>query len=77
MTKQRAQDNDQAKSSRKIIVDTLKKVVQDHKSYWDMKLDWTLWSFKSTFKATTMTIIFRLVSGKEVAMPIMELLFPR
>ncbi|MCO5605726.1 hypothetical protein L7F22_059910 [Adiantum nelumboides] len=69
------QANGQAKSSNKILVKILKKIVQEDHKDWDLKLDLALWSFRTAFKVTTGMTPFKLVYGLEAVVP-MEFVVP-
>ena len=65
-----SQANGQAKSSNKILLRILKKIVSDNYKDWDDKLDSALWSFWTTYKVSTRMTPFRLVYGIEAIVPI-------
>ncbi|MCO5594436.1 hypothetical protein L7F22_048466 [Adiantum nelumboides] len=66
---------EKAKSSNKVLVRILKKIMSENKSNWDDKLDLALWAFRTTFKVATGTTPFRLVFGIEAVVP-MEYVIP-
>ena len=69
------QANGQAKSTNKVLVRILKKIVFEHISNWDEKLDLALWSFRMSYKVATRMTPFELVYGIEAVVP-MEYVIP-
>ena len=63
------QCNGQAESTNKILVKTLKKIVQTNKRDWDKKLDSALWASKTSYKVTTGMTPFKMTYGLEAVVP--------
>ena len=58
-----------------MLVRILKKIVSEHRSDWDEKLDSALWSFQTAYKVATGMTPFKLVYGMEAVVP-MEYVIP-
>ena len=69
------QCNGQAESTNKILIKTLKKIVEGHKKDWDKKLNSALWAYRTSFKVTTGMTPFRMTYGLEAVVP-MEFMVP-
>ena len=69
------QANGQAKSTNKVLVRILKKIVEENRSDWADKLDSALWSFRTAYKVATGMTPFKLVYGIEAVVP-MEYVVP-
>lgn len=50
-------------------MDVLRKVVDEHKSDWDIQLPIVVWAFRTVYKVTTGHTPFRLLFGIEARMP--------
>ncbi|XP_056695548.1 uncharacterized protein [Spinacia oleracea] len=64
------QSNGQAEAANKLILNALKKRVEDEKSKWLEELPGTLWSLRTTEKEATGQTPFHLVYGSEVVIPV-------
>ena len=69
------QCNGQAESTNKILVKTLKKIIEGHKKDWDRKLNSALWAYRTSYKVTTGMTPFRMAYGLEAVVP-MEFMVP-
>lgn len=69
------QANGQAKSTNKVLIRILKKIVLENRSDWDDKLDSALWSLRTAYKVATGMTPFKLVYGIEAVVP-MEYVIP-
>ena len=69
------QCNGQAESTNKILVKTLKKIVEGNKKDWDRKLNSALWAYRTSYKVTTGMTPFRMAYGLEAVVP-MEFMIP-
>ena len=69
------QCNGQAESTNKILVKTLKKIVEGNKRDWDRKLNSALWAYRTSYKVTTGMTPFRMTYGLEAVVP-MEFMIP-
>jgi hypothetical protein len=63
------QGNGLAKSSNKILVKIIKKLLDDNKKAWDSKLKFTLWADRVTTKRSLGISPFQLVYGIEAIFP--------
>ncbi|XP_056689717.1 uncharacterized protein [Spinacia oleracea] len=64
------QSNGQAEAANKLILNALKKRVEDEKSKWLEQLPGTLWSLRTTEKEATGQTPFHLVYGSEAVIPV-------
>ena len=64
------QDNVQVESINKFLNTTLRRMVGDHKSNWNLTLVFTLWAYITSVKTMTGFTPFQLVYGLEVVLPI-------
>ena len=69
------QCNGQAESTNKILLKTLKKIVEGDKKYWDRKLNSALWAYRTSYKVTTGMMPFKMAYGLEAMVP-MEFMIP-
>ncbi|XP_056696908.1 uncharacterized protein [Spinacia oleracea] len=64
------QSNGQAEAANKLILNALKKRVEDDKNKWLEELPGTLWSLRTTEKEATGQTPFHLVYGSEAVIPV-------
>eukprot|EP00253_Pinus_taeda_P023220 PITA_23220 len=64
------QGNGLAKSSNKILIRIIKKLLENNKKNWDSNLKYALWADKVTTKKSTGNSPFKLVYGTEAVFPI-------
>ncbi|XP_056686024.1 uncharacterized protein [Spinacia oleracea] len=64
------QSNGQAEAANKLILNALKKRVEEEKSKWLEELPGTLWSLRTTEKEATGQTPFHLVYGSEAVIPV-------
>ena len=69
------QCNGQAESTNKLLVKTLKKIIEGHKKDWDRNLNSALWAYRTSYKVTTGMTPFRMAYGLEAMVP-MEFTIP-
>ena len=69
------QCNGYAKSTNKILVKTLKKIIEGHKKEWDRNLNSALWAYRTSYKVTTGMTPFKMAYGLEAVVP-MEFMVP-
>nr|XP_033509538.1 uncharacterized protein LOC117274382 [Nicotiana tomentosiformis] len=62
--------NGQAKSTNKVIINNLKKILEESKSKWPEVLPGVLWAYRTTTKTSTGETPFALVYGAEVLIPV-------
>ena len=62
--------NGLAKSSNKIMIRIIKKLLEDDKKNWDSKLKYALWVDRVTTNKSTGNSPFKLIYGIEVVFPI-------
>jgi hypothetical protein len=63
------QGNGLAESSNKILVNIIKKLLEDNKKSWDSKMKFSLWADRVTTKRSIGTTPFQLVYGTKVVFP--------
>ena len=63
------QGNGLAESSNKILVNIIKKLLEDNKKTWNKKLVNAIWADKLTTKKSTSTSPYQLVYGMDVVFP--------
>ena len=63
------QGNELAKSSKKILVRVIKKLLEDNKNSWHTKLKYSLWADRISTKRATSMSPFQLVYGAKVIFP--------
>ncbi|XP_054820926.1 uncharacterized protein LOC129319835 [Prosopis cineraria] len=64
------QANRQAKASNKIVLDILKKTVEENPREWYERLPETLWAYQTSKRKATGTSLYVLTYGHEVILPI-------
>lgn len=69
------QCNGQVESTNKILVRTLKRIVEANKKDWDKKLDSALWAYRTSYRVTTGMTSFIMAYGLEAIVP-MEFMVP-
>ncbi|MCO5600928.1 hypothetical protein L7F22_055045 [Adiantum nelumboides] len=69
------QANGQAKSTNKILVTILTKIVSDLRANWDQKVHATLWTYRVAFKTSIDTAPFNMVYGIQAILQL-EFLIP-
>ncbi|KAL5571018.1 hypothetical protein UlMin_020615 [Ulmus minor] len=69
-TPRHPQSNDQAESTNKTIVNTLRKQLEHAKGSWADELPGVLWSYRTTSKTSTGATPFSLAYGSEAVIPI-------
>ncbi|XP_019259750.1 PREDICTED: uncharacterized protein LOC109237819 [Nicotiana attenuata] len=62
--------NGQAKSTNKVIIQNLKKILEVAKGKWPEELPGVLWAYRTTAKSSTAETPFSLVYGAEALIPI-------
>ncbi|XP_031258026.1 uncharacterized protein LOC116116068 [Pistacia vera] len=69
-TPRNPQSNDQAESSNKTIIQTLKKRLQKAKGAWADELPEVLWSYRTTARSSMGETLFSLTYGSEAIIPV-------
>ncbi|MCO5575069.1 hypothetical protein L7F22_028866 [Adiantum nelumboides] len=63
------QANGQAESTNKTLISVLTKIVEAHRTDWDLKLTSALWAHQTAYKVAINCTPFKMVYGQEVVMP--------
>ncbi|MCO5610456.1 hypothetical protein L7F22_064694 [Adiantum nelumboides] len=63
------QANGQAESTNKTLISILTKIVEAHRTDWDLKLTSALWAYRTAYKVAINCTPFKMVYGQEAVMP--------
>ena len=65
-----AQANGQAKSSNKILINLIKKKIEENPKRWHEVLSEVLWAHRISIHGATKITLFKLVYGQEAVLPV-------